>query len=80
MTNRARKWARGLAAATINGLASGVVLIVVDPLSFNLQAGFTKLATASGLLGLLGLANYLKQSPLPPDDDDQYLDPNRLPK
>lgn len=79
MSRAVRQWARGLTAALVNGAASGVVLVVVDPLSFNLQAGLGKLATASALLGLLGMANYLKQSPIWADEDEP-LDPRRLPQ
>lgn len=61
----AQKWGYGLLSTVINGVASGVVLIVVDPVSFNVFEGWQKLLTASLLLGLLGAANYLKASPLP---------------
>ena len=68
MTNGTRQWVRGLVAAVVNGFASGVVLIVADPLDFNLHDGLSKLLTTSAVLGLLGAANYLKQSPVPPDE------------
>lgn len=60
-----KHWLAGLIAATVNGFASGVVLVVVDPSEFNLTTGFPKLAMTSAVLGLLGAANYLKQSPIP---------------
>lgn len=64
-------WLTGLVAAIVNGAASGVVLIVADPLDFNLEAGLPKLATTSALLGLLGAANYLKQHPTPWDGTER---------
>jgi hypothetical protein len=60
-----RFWLNGLIAAIVNGAASGVVLIIAEPQHFNLQAGLPKLASTSALLGLLGAANYLKNSPVP---------------
>jgi len=60
-----RLWIRGLIAATVNGLASGIVLVIADPVTFNLIDGKQKLLATSGLLGLLGMANYLKQHPVP---------------
>lgn len=60
-----RHWLHGLVATFVNGFASGIVLIVADPITFNLQAGMNKLLTVSALLGLIGAANYLKKSPLP---------------
>jgi hypothetical protein len=62
-------WIRGLIATAINGFASGVVLIVADPVAFNLGEGLRKLVMTSTVFALFGLANYLKQHPLPDDDD-----------
>lgn len=68
MTTTVRSWVRGLIATTINGFASGVVLIIADPVDFNLQDGLQKLLTTSLVFALIGLANYLKQQPLPAED------------
>lgn len=62
-------WIRGLIATAINGFASGVVLIVADPVAFNLDAGLRKLVATSTVFAIFGLANYLKQHPLPDDED-----------
>jgi hypothetical protein len=63
-----RMWVKGLLAAVINGFASGVVLIIAEPTTFNIHEGAEKLFWTSVILGLLGAANYLKQNPLPEDD------------
>lgn len=63
-------WIRGLIATAINGFASGVVLIVADPVAFNLNEGLRKLVATSSVFAIFGLANYLKQHPLPDDDED----------
>jgi hypothetical protein len=68
VTNGTKGWLRGLIAAAVNGVASGVVLVIADPLQFNLQEGRAKLLTTSLVLGALGAANYLKQSPIPPEE------------
>lgn len=60
-----KKWLYGLIAATINGLASGVILVIAAPETFNLQAGAERLAWTSLTLGIVGAANYLKQAPAP---------------
>lgn len=68
MTALTRHWLKGLISVFVNGFASGVVLLIVDPTGFDLVHNWKKLLMTAFVLGLLGLANYLKQSPLPPDD------------
>jgi len=64
-----KSWFRGIIATTINGFASGVVLLVADPVAFNFNEGFRKLLATSCIFALIGLANFLKQHPLPDDAD-----------
>ena len=66
-------WWRGLLAAAIAGCANGVITgfaaVGIDPEHFNLQAGMhatLAIACVSALMsGIIGVAAYLKQSPLP---------------
>jgi hypothetical protein len=66
-------WLKGLVAAAIAGAANGVITgfaaVGIDPAHFNLQAGLKStlaLAAVSALMsGIIGVAAYLKQSPLP---------------
>ncbi len=66
-------WLKGIAAAVISGAANGAVngfcAMGIAPDRFNLQAQFYNtllLVGVSAVFGaLLGLALYLKQSPLP---------------
>ncbi len=66
-------WWRGLTAAGIAGGANGVITgfaaVGIDPAHFNLQAGLHAtlgIAGVSALMsGIIGVAAYLKQSPLP---------------
>lgn len=68
-----RRWLHGLVSATVNGVASGVVLIIADPTVFNIYEGRAKLVSTSIVFGLFGLANYLRQSPLwtPVEDEPE---------
>jgi hypothetical protein len=66
-------WLKGIAAAAIAGGANGVITgfaaVGIDPAHFNLQAGLHStlaIAAVSALMSaIIGVAAYLKQSPLP---------------
>lgn len=66
-------WLRGIVAAGIAGGANGVITgfaaVGIDPEHFNLQAGLRStlaIAAVSALMSaIIGVAAYLKQSPLP---------------
>lgn len=66
-------WLKGLLAAAIAGAANGVITgfaaVGIDPSHFNLQAGFRNTLAIAGvsavMSALIGVAAYLKQSPLP---------------
>ena len=77
LSKQIRIWLHGLAAALISGGASGIVTsfaaIGIDPQKFNLGAGLystLQIGAAAGLINaVLGVAFYLKQSPLPQEED-----------
>jgi hypothetical protein len=79
---RAEIWLRGLLAAVISGGANGVITgfaaIGIDPTHFNLAAGFVHTLSLAGvsavMSGIIGVAAYLKQSPLPGDSADGEYD------
>jgi hypothetical protein len=66
-------WLKGIAAAGIAGAANGVITgfaaVGMDPAHFNLQAGLRSTLALAGVSALMsciiGIAAYLKQSPLP---------------
>jgi hypothetical protein len=68
-----RVWWRGLLAAAIAGGANGVITgfaaVGIDPDHFNLRAGLRPTLAIAGvsalMSGIIGVAAYLKQSPLP---------------
>lgn len=72
--NNLEVWAKGLLAAAIAGAANGVITgfaaMGIDPQHFNLQAGLKSTLAIAGvsamMSGMIGVAAYLKQSPLPP--------------
>jgi len=66
-------WIKGIAAAAISGGANGIVTgfaaIGIDPSHFNLEAGLHHTLAIGGvsaaISAVLGVALYLRQSPLP---------------
>lgn len=60
------KWLRGLVGAVINSVASCVTAVIVDPHTF---AEWDKLAKLAIVSAVVGAALYLKQQPLPEDDE-----------
>ena len=91
---KAEIWLRGMAAAVISGGANGAITgfaaIGIDPSHFNLAAGFghtLSLAGVSSIMSaIIGVAAYLKQSPLPCDpgwgdsDGGAWQHPERQPE
>lgn len=71
--HRLEVWAKGLVAAAVAGGANGVITgfaaVGIDPNHFNLQDGFRPTLAIAGvsaaMSALIGVAAYLKQSPLP---------------
>ena len=71
--HRLEVWAKGLLAAAIAGGANGVITgfaaVGIDPGHFNLQAGLKSTLALAGVSAIMsaviGVAAYLKQSPLP---------------
>ncbi|MHB8756203.1 MAG: hypothetical protein ACYC92_14810 [Candidatus Acidiferrales bacterium] len=72
-------WLKGAAAAGISGAANGIVTgfaaIGIDPDHFNLAAGIHHTLEIGGisaiLSAILGVALYLRQSPLPCPDKSE---------
>jgi predicted lipid-binding transport protein (Tim44 family) len=75
---KARQWLRGLVGGMIGGAAgaidSGLALMILDPKDFNLGPALRHTLVTVAVLGLLvgikSAAFYLKQSPLPPEDEE----------
>lgn len=62
-------WSRGLFAAMLNTIANSIVVVIVDPVKFNLfQGGATELGKVAIVSALMGAALYLKQHPDPWED------------
>ena len=62
-------WIKGLIAAIIGGVANIVVLMIADPLNFNLNEGFNRLLTVGATAAIVSAASYLKQSPIPAEGE-----------
>ena len=60
-------WLRGLISALITGFTTAITTVVVAPETFNATPeGIQKTLIVAGVSAILSVANYLKQSPLPP--------------
>jgi len=71
-------WIYGLACSVIAGAANTLVLMVVDPKTFNLQ-GLSPLKEVAIVSGLFAAATYLIKSPLPPLPKEDDADPPPTP-
>jgi len=73
---KAEVWGKGIAAAAIagasNGMITGLAAAGIDPGHFNLQSGLRATLAVAGasaaMSAAIGVAAYLKQSPLPPEE------------
>lgn len=63
------KWLKGLLSAIIGGAANSITVMVVEPTSFNLQEGLSKLLSVAAVSAIVAAAMYLKQSPLPVEEE-----------
>lgn len=70
-----QNWLRGLLAAVISGVSNAFLASVVSPETFNASPdGLRKLGTILALSGALGMAMYLKQSPLPTAEEKKTVE------
>lgn len=60
-----KTWLKGLISAIIGAAANGVTVLVVEPATFNLGEGFSKLLSVMAVSAIVAAAMYLKASPLP---------------
>jgi hypothetical protein len=61
-------WLYGMISAAIGAAANAIPLMIVDPLTFNLDQGLGKVLTVALTSAIVAVCFYLKQSPLPPKD------------
>lgn len=60
-------WVRGLVAALVSGASTGIAAMLAVPEAVSLEAPIALLKVC--VIGaVVGVAGYLKQSPLPPED------------
>ncbi len=60
-----KEWLKGLISAGISGSATGLTVMIVDPVTFNFETGLKKLLLVTAVAGVIAAANYLKKSPIP---------------
>lgn len=59
-----RLWLRGLIGAAIGGAANGITVMIVEPQSFNFDAGLADLGKVVLISAIFGAGLYLKQKPI----------------
>lgn len=65
ISQRVRVWLSGLVAALVSGAATGITTSIVLP-----ETSAEDLGKVMVMGALIGVASYLKQSPLPPHPGD----------
>jgi len=62
-----KPWVKGMASAAIGAFATGVSLVIIDPLDYNLldPVAAKRLLMVCIVNAVIAVAMYLKQSPLP---------------
>lgn len=76
-----RKWIRGIVGGAIGGVSSSFIVVVIDPATFNLTTygGSAKLLLVFAWAAGFGAFSYLKQHPLPDEDDEPTVVPFQPP-
>lgn len=70
MSYNTRKWIHGIISALITGFTTAFTTLVVAPETFNATPeGIKKTLIVAGVSAALSVANYLKQFPLPPEEN-----------
>lgn len=72
-----RVWRRGLMGAFVGGLGNGITVIALKPEDFNFAEGWTSLWQFSLISAIISAGLYLKQAPVPPEEEvevEKHLD------
>ena len=59
------QWLKGLLGAIIGGAANAITMMVVDPMTYNINEGLPKLGSVALVGGIVAGAAYLTKSPIP---------------
>lgn len=71
ISHQTRVYVYGLVAAVINGVSNSVVVVMVDPGTFNLfDGGFKKLCAVGAATAVFSFFTFLKDHPLPDPEKD----------
>jgi hypothetical protein len=60
-----KHWLYGMVSAAISAGANSITVMIVAPETFNINEGLPKVGMVAAVAAFTGVANYLKQSPLP---------------
>ncbi len=59
------KWMRGLVGAFVQGGATTITVMLIEPETFNIETGLAKVGLVALVSGSLGAALFLSKHPLP---------------
>jgi len=59
-------WFYGLVYAVLSSAGGAIAVVIVEPTTFNLDAGLIPLLKVMAVFGILSFGNYLKNTPPPP--------------
>jgi len=66
-----KHWIYGLVSAVVNGVATSITAMAIDPSTFNLSDGAGKIGTLALVSAIMSTASYLKQAPLPKEIENE---------
>ena len=66
-----KHWIYGLISAVVNGVATSITAMAIDPSTFNLHEGAGKIGTLALVSAIMSTASYLKQKPLPEETTNE---------
>ena len=70
-----KTWFKGLGVFVLSSLITALATMTLDPASFNFsRAGLAKVGAAALVIGVKAVLLYLKQSPLPGDQQTRITD------
>jgi hypothetical protein len=58
-------WLYGLVSVVLSSAGGAIAIVIVDPVTFNLNTGFMPLLKVMGVFGIIAFGNYLKNTPAP---------------
>jgi len=68
-----KRWLFGLCSTGISAAANSITVCIIDPSTFNFEKGIHNVISVAGVAALIAIANFLKQSPLPYNEEKKSI-------